>query len=847
MRLGLGGLTCVLSAVVLVVLGTSPVAARLSTSGSRVAAHSQTDKSPQSVFADAGCPDTSTSYDGPCGPLFSTPQWSDTTAWAQPSSYETIQLAKLDGAGEDLIGRDATGLWVEKFDASKGQWELLGNADGGLALSLPDTEGWNRPSQYRTIQTANLDGDGKTELLARAADGLHVYRWNPATATFVDISKPPRLFSNGAGGDQPSVYETIQTADLFGDGHEELLARTPSGIEWARWNEHTGHFGLMTQTGIAPDAHGGGQPSLYQTIQTADVSGDRRADLLLAANALRRYVLEPDGRYSEEPVLPTVDHAHGFDRPSQYETVRAVRIDGRQRAAVVARFANGLHVYELIDGKWSTAAPVLGELSDADGFDRPDQYRTIRAGDVTGHGRLDVVARTAAGITVWELEEGAWVRLSSGPTLTGPVWAQASHYDTIRLGDINGNGHAALVVRGVFGMRTFIWYDGAFRRPLPYGDFPSFSGAEAAAYAEVSRLLLDRAGDFRKETYASPQSAITEATLNGYRGRLAERCTPVAAAQAPTTPPRYTECRPPAGSGLEPAAWTAVSNQIIGELWAAAGVVAHFSILDHIETKLFQDQQGMLPALAADLTLPHDPPDRTPVFLKLIRGITDILSNVFQFFPAAKDYPRVLRSIAVTAQALGAVSDGLGLKPEPSPAQSYAKIIAEIPKIQQRERDITQAQRRYVLADYGLLSAIGAEVKGRLLTLDETAALSSGRHAFAVWATKLYLPVYWARYRAINCGRYRFSKHVYVCDVPHGTFVRVIRHHQKLTDFNAALVGSSGCKKLFLETSCRWVSPEGATFTRVTTPLSKECRYDPAPGSIAACGTVARSAFPPET
>jgi len=54
----------------------------------------------------------------------------------------------------------------------------------------------------------------KYELLTRAADGLHVYRWNAATDTFTDISKPPRLFSDATGGGPAQRVR----ADLFGDG-----------------------------------------------------------------------------------------------------------------------------------------------------------------------------------------------------------------------------------------------------------------------------------------------------------------------------------------------------------------------------------------------------------------------------------------------------------------------------------------------------------------------------------------------------------------------------------------------------------------------------------------------------
>ena len=800
--------------------------------------------------ATSTCPETSPSYDGPCGPLFTTPQWSNQGGWSSPSEYETIQLARLGGESrQDLIGRDSVGLWVERFDTTAGQWRLLGNATGGVALPLPASEGWNRPSQYATIQTADLDGDGRYELLARAGDGVHVYQWHPDTATFTDISKAPRLLSDAASGNQASVYETIQTADLFGDGHAELVARTPHGIEYARWNQHTGHFDDVTQTGIAPDAHGGNNPALYRTIHTGDLSGDGRADLLLIAGGLRWYARQADGRFHEQKILHLAD---GFGRPSQYETVRAVRLPGLDRDVVMARDRLGLH-FELFNGaQWVKQAVPLSDLSDAHGFDSPSHYRTIRTGDVTGAGAFDVLARTKTGITMWGLRQTKsrtdhWAKLSDGPALTGPVWDQANHYDTISVGDISGHGRAALVARGVFGMRTFSWHGAAFGRPHRYGEFPAFAGDEASAYAEVTRLLLGREGDFRKLTYASPNEAITEATLNDYRNRLAERCTPLTAKRKTAKrkaagPPRYTDCKPPAGSDVDKAAWTAVSNQIIAELWAASGVVAHFTILDAIETKLFQDKQGTLPALDAELTLPPNPPDRSATFLKLTKGSLDILKGLVEFFPVAGKLPHILRTVALTGNALGAVADGLGLSSSPSPPARYGQITAEVAKLQQRERDITQAQRRYVLADYGLLMAVGGEVKGRLLTLDETAALSAGRQAFAIWVTQLYLPAYWRRYHVSGCRRGADSRptpvHAYVCDVPNGSFARITAHNGPFTNFNAVLVGGSRCTRTeYHEVSsrmCTWHSPAGATYSRLVDPVPTDCRYDPTPGSIAA-------------
>ena len=518
----------------------------------------------------------------------------------------------------------------------------------------------------------------------------------------------------------------------------------------------------------------------------------------------------------------------------------------------MARDRVALRFFWFERGTWARPVNALGDLTDRAGFDSPSQYRTIRTGEVTSAGAFDVVARTRTGITTWGLRRDPqfgydFTKLSDGPALTGPAWDDPSHYDTIGLGDITGHGTEALVVRGVFGIRTFVWHGGAFGRPHRYGEFPAFPDTETRAYAEVSQLLLHRVGDFRKLTYASPNEAITEGELNDYRSRLAERCTPLAAKRKPAAkhkpaakrkvggPPRYTDCKPPA-EGVNQAAWTAVSNQIIAELWAASGVVAHFTILEGIETKLFQDKQGTLPALDAELALPPNPPDRSPTFLKLTKGSLDILKTLVEFFPVAGKLPRHLRAVALTGHALGAIADGLSLSSSPSPPAPYGQIVGEVASSSSNFKgDITQAQRRYVLADYGLSMTVGAEVKGRLLTLDQTAALSAGRQAFAIWVTQLYLPAYWRRYHVTGCR----NDVGLTCAVPAGSFVRVTGQNQFGTNFEAALVGGSTCVRRtipggFTRVTCMWGSPAGATYSRLVDPVPKECRYDPTPGSIAA-------------
>ena len=70
---------------------------------------------------------------------------------------------------EDFLAETAKG------DEGSGHWEPLPD---GPAWS--DAEGWNQPQYYTTIQTADIDGDGNAELIARAAAGITGFKYIPA-------------------------------------------------------------------------------------------------------------------------------------------------------------------------------------------------------------------------------------------------------------------------------------------------------------------------------------------------------------------------------------------------------------------------------------------------------------------------------------------------------------------------------------------------------------------------------------------------------------------------------------------------------------------------------------------
>jgi hypothetical protein len=138
--------------------------------------------------ADCALPDFG--YNATCGPEFESPAWGDSAGWTDPSKYSTIKLADITGNGtDDLIARNDDGLEIWRFDTSVGQWRPAIGANGlpevlsdfHSPAPAADVRGsWKSAQAFSTIQTADLYGDGEQEIIAdHEPSGTSVWRYTP--------------------------------------------------------------------------------------------------------------------------------------------------------------------------------------------------------------------------------------------------------------------------------------------------------------------------------------------------------------------------------------------------------------------------------------------------------------------------------------------------------------------------------------------------------------------------------------------------------------------------------------------------------------------------------------------
>jgi hypothetical protein len=294
---------------------------------------------------------------------------------------------------------------------------------------MSDLAAFGAPEYYATIQFADIDGDGAEELLARSIGGLWAFDFDaPDTGQWMRITRTDvlgNLLSDDQGWTDPSLYETIQSARLVADSQrEQVAARGPNGIEiW--------------------DFTPGATPFTGSWATVPSVAAQR--------------------------IFTGLD----WSEPENYETIQFGDIDGDGVEEMIGRGPDGIdtYLYATEDGEFFQIGSAGAGMSDANGWNRPERYRTIQLVDLDADGAHELVARAQAGIKVWRwtFNSNQWVEVSVPAVLTdGDTWTQPQYYSTIQFANVSDFGDPGLagrpemLARSPSGVDQWIWTDSGF-------------------------------------------------------------------------------------------------------------------------------------------------------------------------------------------------------------------------------------------------------------------------------------------------------------------------------------------------------------------------------------------------
>lgn len=346
-----------------------------------------------------------------------------------------------------------------------------------------DAAGWNNSaSYYLSLQLGDIDADGDADLCGRGNAGIWCARSNGAGfgRTILWLNQ----FRNNEGYFEPAYGSTLRLGDIDGDGDADVCLRGNDGLRCAlSRGPESSSFGPASRWSAGldfSDADGWGSlPSYYESIQLADVDGDGRADACGRSRLGIRCALSTGSGFAPSTIwIRDFDNQSGWASRENGSTIRYGDLNGDGRADVCGRANRGMRCALSVPGASRFSGAVLwsrGPFSDDDGWNASSsRYLSIQLADVDTDGLADVCGRNNTGIVCMFSDASrfrTYQYLANEYFTDASGWGPEPYGATLRFADLNGDGRADACGRGVSGMRCARAEPGLLplppREPLP--------------------------------------------------------------------------------------------------------------------------------------------------------------------------------------------------------------------------------------------------------------------------------------------------------------------------------------------------------------------------------------------
>lgn len=312
--------------------------------------------------------------------------------------FKSIRLADVNGDGRaDIIGRNANGVHVALSTGFGFTKEEVWSNE------FSDQKGWGSEKYSSTIRWADVNGDHKADLIIRSRDGIRVALSNG------NGFEPSTLWTDYFSDDTLQKWKnvvgysgTICSADVNGDGLADIVARGPRGI-YVSLSSSTSFMkpGIWTTEFSDQEKTVWKEAKYSSTFQLADVNGDGRADLMVRGpNGILVSLSSGNGFQPASLWSTSFSDAGGWGNDEHfYGAIRLGDVNGDGMADIIASSKDGIHVL-LSNGQAFLGDMIWhpSEFRDRAASKSPDYSSILQCADINGDQRCDFILRSRDGI-----------------------------------------------------------------------------------------------------------------------------------------------------------------------------------------------------------------------------------------------------------------------------------------------------------------------------------------------------------------------------------------------------------------------------------------------------------------
>ena len=264
-------------------------------------------------------------------------------------------------------------------------------------------------SSQAGIAVLDATGDGRSDVALTTENGVQLLAQS-AGGTLVD---------QGLLAGSPRAQSVVAT-DVDADGDTDLLTAGGSGVTALA----QGPAGVFTAAPVTTEPAG--------TVRVGDLNGDGRLDAATYAGTGATVHLNLAGGWRSQAPVTTAESIN---------SIEVADVTGEGRADLVVT-AGGNRPSSIVEVFAQTRRGTLGAGVTYPVVDIPEP---VRAADITGDGRLDLVVAHGGWNTLSTLKQNASRTLAAPVTDTLPY---ASHYsnDGLAVGDITSDGRPDVVI-----------------------------------------------------------------------------------------------------------------------------------------------------------------------------------------------------------------------------------------------------------------------------------------------------------------------------------------------------------------------------------------------------------------